>query len=86
MESVEEMVGHIADSAREHSRGSDLITMAVERMKDLTSHVRASTREQSRTSSLIARATEDAATMIGPDPQGQRLPGPEQFHDIQKRS
>ena len=64
MESVEEMVGHIASSAREHSRGSELITTAVEQMKDLTNHVRTSTREQSRTSNLIAHATEDVTTLI----------------------
>jgi len=36
MESVEDMVENIANSSREHSRGTDLITAAVERMKDLT--------------------------------------------------
>jgi methyl-accepting chemotaxis protein len=64
MTSVEEMVGHIASSAREHSRGSDLISSAVESMKDLTIHVRTSTREQSRASGLIARSTEDVTSMI----------------------
>jgi len=64
MESVEEMVNHIAISAGEHYRSTDLITSAVERMKDLTTHVRISTREQSKASNLIARSTEEVTSMV----------------------
>jgi methyl-accepting chemotaxis protein len=63
MERVGDMVESIANSSREHSRGTDMISAAVERMKDLTTHVRTSTREQSRASSLIARSTEDVTSM-----------------------
>ena len=58
------MVENIASSAHEHSRGTDMITAAVERMKDLTIHVRTSTREQSRASNLIARSAEDENSMV----------------------
>jgi methyl-accepting chemotaxis protein len=58
------MVEQMANSAREHSRGSDLITVAVERMREMTGQVRGSTREQSKASALIAKATEDVTAMI----------------------
>lgn len=58
------MVENIANSSREHSRGTDMISAAVERMKDLTIHVRTSTREQSKASNLIARSAEDVTAMV----------------------
>ena len=64
MESVEYMVSSIAASSREHSRETEMIAAAVERMKNLTVRLRTSTREQSLASSMIARSNENVTSMV----------------------